>query len=244
MHFLAGLDEIATETQISDGWTMCVARDSTMANFTADVAATYPRSQFHGKEFRKRDEKRYRRFLGLLKQHLETTASSKLIFVLMDQSYRQQYVAAADAAVAAAVAASEQTPPELLPALQRIAPGLGELCRHVESLGAEHTIDISTDDNAITSKLHAVSIISPKSTQPIGAAPYLRAVYGAFRKLSFPNAPAMGAGGIQVVPDETSRVVQAADVVGNFAMAYLFFEIGSRGKRPCVEISDLLRGVW
>jgi len=62
---------------------------------------------------------------------------------------------------------------------------------------------------------------------PISAVAFIKAVYNGYRKYKFPAAPEMGIDDFHVVPDGQSMLIQAADVFGNFAAAYVAWKLGA-----------------
>jgi hypothetical protein len=65
----------------------------------------------------------------------------------------------------------------------------------------------------------------------IPASNYLAAAGNAYRNLRVADAPTITSGGIQVVRDSRSPLVQAADVLGNFALSWLFTKLGDVSKK-------------
>jgi hypothetical protein len=55
-------------------------------------------------------------------------------------------------------------------------------------------------------------------------------IYCAYRKQRFPTSPNVVKDAIQAVVDESSPLIQAADVVGNFSTAYVFRQLGKQSK--------------
>ncbi|HEY4130669.1 MAG TPA: hypothetical protein VGM50_08620 [Gemmatimonadaceae bacterium] len=66
----------------------------------------------------------------------------------------------------------------------------------------------------------------------------LAAVYEGHRELLFSKAPPLdGPGSVRVLSDTKSVMVQAADVVGNFVMAYALHHLGEASKSRAVKAS-------
>lgn len=59
----------------------------------------------------------------------------------------------------------------------------------------------------------------------------------AYGKEQFPNAPEIIRDGIKVCPDENSFLVQAADIIGNFATAFAFKKLGKSSRTNDLKCS-------
>jgi hypothetical protein len=60
----------------------------------------------------------------------------------------------------------------------------------------------------------------------IEAATLLKGLYNGYAKQLHPRTPLLPDDGVVVLDDEASALVQAADVIGNFAVAHMFVRLG------------------
>ena len=69
---------------------------------------------------------------------------------------------------------------------------------------------------------------------------FLEIVYKANRQAFFPNCPVLVRNGLRVLKDTKSEMIQAADVIGNFMVSYLFIKLGdtNRNRRIKGEIFE------
>jgi hypothetical protein len=94
------------------------------------------------------------------------------------------------------------------------------------------TIEIEIDRDSVTEKFNVTTFEAHGKAIP--AELILRSAYRTYRKIVFRDSPDVADPGIRIVRDSKSVIVQAADVVGNFAMSYAFMELG----RPSKKITE------
>ena len=74
------------------------------------------------------------------------------------------------------------------------------------------------------------SIVHKDNDKSINANLILKAFYNGYAKKQFPKAPLLSDDGISVMKDEKSVFIQAADIIGNFSMNYVFVKLGKKSK--------------
>jgi len=224
----AGMDEVATGGQSSEGWTYCVMPSTVASALQTDLRIALPGLTFHGNQFTPADEATYRKFLEIVRTAVEAGAPSLLQFVLMSASSRDEYVAFCRRSVTAGLAKSGVSAKKMAKRVEKIAPGIGELLKRVDGWGSTNTIDLFIDDDDVTSKLKN-AVAKDATGKPLTGPMLLRAVYRAFQDSLRPTAPSLGPKEIDIVKDEASALVQVADVVGNFALAYYYSKLKTLG---------------
>jgi hypothetical protein len=117
--------------------------------------------------------------------------------------------------------------PELVMLRQVVSP-LFTYLRVAAHVGGEHNAAISLDDSKLMQQFNAATVsIKGKDF----GLPHLAGMqFRAYRKQEFPSSPNVIKDAIQTVPDENSPLIQAADSVGNFSMAYVFNRLGKQSK--------------
>src|SRR5438046_2461392 len=91
MKLIAAVDEFASETQLSEGWTYALLPESSVMSIDAAVSGCTVKS-FHGKKFKKSEEADYRTFLKAVRRELEQSSPSLLIGTLLDPSWKKTLV--------------------------------------------------------------------------------------------------------------------------------------------------------
>jgi len=102
---LGGLDDVATERQLTSGWSFAVLPEAAANRFTGAAQKLLPanRTEFHAKEFdtsSAAERKAYSDFLRLLCQEVEATPGSLLACSLNDKSWSANFTGFAERLVA------------------------------------------------------------------------------------------------------------------------------------------------
>ncbi|CAB5697509.1 hypothetical protein CP913_33315 [Pseudomonas aeruginosa] len=226
MCWIVGVDEIASETQVSEGWTYAVLPDVAVSAIDSAVSGCNVKA-FHGKKFKKSQEADYEKFLSAARSELIKHDNSFLSFTLLDISWKNQFLDFSNRLVDGGIQGAGVNDPNALAIAKHLFPGLITFQRLAANANlAEISIEIDSDD--ISKKL-AQSSLSIKG-QSIPAAKLLGWAYEGHRKKQFPASPALGTGSIRALTDAKSRAIQVADVFGNFALSYIFIQLGHTSK--------------
>jgi hypothetical protein len=228
------MDDVATETQLSEGWAFVVLPTSRVSSLVqkvrvlGDGQAAY----FHGKKFVIANGSLYESFLSAIREEAEAAAVSVLAFTLMDLSYKNEFLPFLEKTVEGAITSAGIADDNLLDQVQRLFPGIATLQRMLRATGAERVLELEIDRDAATKDFNASTFA--KDGQQLPAELLLRAAYRAHRRLVPSGVPDIAEPGIRIVSDTKSLLVQAADVLGNFAMSYAFMRLG----RPSKKIAE------
>lgn len=222
MSWVAGVDEVASETQMSEGWTYAVFPDVAIAAIDSAVSGCSVKT-FHGKKFKKAQKADYETFLASVRNELLQHQNSFLTFTLLEASWKNDFLGFANRLITGGIQGAGVNDPDALAIADHLFPGLATFQR-LTCCANLPVIDIEIDSDDISKKL-AQSSISTKG-QSIPVAKLLGWAYEAYRKQQFPTSPVLGTRGIQALSDAKSRVIQVADVFGNFALSYIFIQLG------------------
>jgi hypothetical protein len=244
---LAAVDEIATETQLSEGWTYCVLPATAFASIQAALRNTSV-THFHGKRFKTPDEAAYRALLSEARRQIEQADRYLLSFTLLDLTWKNQFVGFMERLLGGSMKLAGVSDETCVRIAQRLFPGLATLQRLTSSFPTGEVMDIDLDSDSFTEKINKLDITV--NGRSIEAARILAAAYRAHGNLLFPGSPALGSGGIRVISDTKSLPVQVADVFGNFALSYLFCALGDTSTKRALKASifsdafgDLLKDI-
>lgn len=236
MELVAGIDETASETQTSDGWTYCVLTDDAAQHLVADHANILARGtvkSFHGKKFKAHLAQEYRDFLSAIRLRSENAARRLLALKLMDETWKTEFVPFIHRVTANAIAAVGLANPSALAAINRIMPAIAELQRLLRDVGSSEVISLEIDRDSVTKKLPTLTF--SRGATEASAEKVLRGLYAGFAKKNHPDAPALSPAGVRIVSDTNSVIVQAADVFGNFALAHASSVIGHGSKKLALK---------
>lgn len=153
MELIAGIDETASETQTSDGWTYCVLTDDAVKDLLADHAHIVSRGtikSFHGKKFKNHLEQEYRDFLDAIRIRSEGSARRLLALKLMDETWKADFVPFIHRVTANAIAAAGLTNTSALAAINKVMPAIVELQRLLRDVGSSELISLEIDRDAVT----------------------------------------------------------------------------------------------
>jgi len=93
---IAGLDEIATETQKCDGWCYFCIPQTEYLKFEAEVKAlfsiTTKLTSFHGKKFKTDQAAEYEQFLRIIRKYAENSFPTILSCTLNSETWKKQFL--------------------------------------------------------------------------------------------------------------------------------------------------------
>jgi hypothetical protein len=225
---VAGLDDTATEKTVTSGWSFIILPKKEAAQFSAEARKLLPsgKAEFHAKKFRYRDSTAYSDFLSLLRRTAEGTPGSLLACSLNDQTWDTDFTSFVDRLLAGIFANLGITDRAVAEAAKNAAPSLFTLQRLLNSSSwtsaVVHLLEI--DQNATTAVFASKTVNVARGS--LSGTRLLELLAEAYRKQRFPGSPALAPSAIAIVESSTSLLVQAADVLGNFAMNYLIHNLG------------------
>jgi hypothetical protein len=220
---VAGLDDIATENQLTSGWSFIVLPKTEAAQFAPQAQRLLPSGvpKFHAREFNSKDVSQcqaYKDFLSLLRETAEASPACLLACSLNDQTWHNDLTSFAARIVPNVFAALGVTDKNVLAGAVDAAPLLFTLSRLLEPSSAALS-SLEIDQNTVTGRFASRAVSVNGSSMP--ATQLLALLADAYRKQLFPQSPSIRRSSVSIVNSRTSFLVQAADVLGNFSMNYL-----------------------
>jgi len=239
-----GIDEIATETQMCDGFTYFCLPERFAPEFARETqtklrAASL--SAFHGKEFRSKDSGAFRDFLVLAYDHLKKSPQSFAACRLFSPKVKAQLKSFCDRSVKLTIEKSVGIGHRSIEILQPYFLPLACLAALARELGPEMVMRVEMDSHRTLRDLN--ESVHQASGVDIDAATLLKAAYNGYAKYLHTRAPLLPDDGVIVLDDQHSVIVQAADVLGNFAMAHIFVLLGKATPGRKAK-SDIVRAVF
>lgn len=251
LELAAGLDDIATERQMTSGWSYVVLPKSEVAQFFAQSQKLLPPgvTEFHAKVMNTGDPvqcQAYGDFLSLVRKTAEAQPGSVLACSVNDQTWHEDLTGHADRLVTGVFASLGITDKSIADGAKEAAPSLFTLQRLLSSpasaSAAMHLLEI--DRNTETGLFAAKTV--KIDGHPIPASQLLALLVNGYRRQLFPRSPELDGSAIAIVDSATSFLVQAADVLGNFSMNYLIRNLAltTAGRTKKAQIfEDVFRDV-
>jgi len=244
LELLVGLDDLATERQLTSGWSVVALPLGEASRFSAKAAALLPTgmTEFHAATFNSSDaasRKAYTDFLSLLRTAAESGPGSLLATTLNNKSWHTSLTTFADKFVPTILAGQGIVDQAVIQGAADAAPSLFTLVRLLDSHpGSALLRRLEMDKNTKTGRF-AIQNLAVRGVSLL--APDLLAILvNGYRNQLFPLSPAISPSGIVVVDSASSFLVQGADVLGNFSLNYLIRSLGptTPGRTKKAEIFE------
>lgn len=241
-----GIDDVATERQATAGWTFFMLPTAAVADFTSHASQLVPpgQSEFHAKKMNLRSEAlHYERFLDLISKTIEAHPYSLACTVGADISWKSQFAAFAQQIIGSVLGALNISDNALAKQLLKVTPPIWTLLRLVRLVGPSVSMSLEIDADSTIAALPA-SIVEIANVHRTGTEVLAR-LANAYSGKVFWTSPRLAPDGssISIIPSERSFMVQAADVVGNFALADACHTLGMPGEGRRVK-SEIFRRVF
>lgn len=211
---------------MSAGWAYAVFPDASIQAINKALLGSSVKS-FHGKKFKQSEAAEYAAFFKAVRVELEKEPDSLMLFTLQSLSWKSQFVPFAERLIAGAMKNVGVSEPAVIQIAEHLFPGIIYLQRLIQGRRSS-LIELEVDSDSVSEKLK--SSMANFGSVSVPTSRLLTAAYNAYRKEVFPDSPAIAREGIHALRDAKSRAIQAADVFGNFALAYLFRMLGHTSK--------------
>ncbi|MCK4787075.1 MAG: hypothetical protein KAV87_25175 [Desulfobacteraceae bacterium] len=227
MNLIVGADDIATGGQECAGWTYFILPERFYFDFIAQAKAILAKtilSTFHGKEYKPRFKSEYGEFLKLIMEFSKKSPQSLAMNMLLSRKCKTEFEAFSKRVIAKSYKNAGISNNKVVNAIQQYVTPLFSLLRATQSLGPNLAMQVELDNDIRFEDLDSFSFTSNNKT--ITAKWLLGELLNAYRNKCFPNSPIFNKNIVTSLDDENSVMVQAADVMGNFSMAYTFVQLG------------------
>jgi hypothetical protein len=246
-----GADDVATGSQECSGYSYIIIPQAHRAQFERDAAGILGlagMTSFHANQFRDSESAAYQSFLEQIDRYAKNSLQFRAIIALQSRKMRDELDGFSERLISKTVETAvtnwttAPVDPKFIRTVASFAPALVNLLREARKLAPSATISVELDEDDLNRELHSLSL--PIGGQNFSAAWLLTTALNGYRKRQFPDAPEFLTGAVRPVQDEKSPLVQAADVLGNFSMNFVFWKLGitSRGKVRKAEIFDHVFG--
>lgn len=228
VHYATGIDEIGTMNADCSGWTIVSIDHLLLSKFNENAEQILKKSKlsvFHGKKIQRKKRAAYVNFLMLIKEMLES-GSGFASCTLLGRDWKSEFDAFCKNVIGDSFANVGIQNEKITDASWKLAAPLFTYQRlaHGNCQGGSTIIYI--DRHAFFDELNS-SVLQIAEVEISSHLPIISALR-AYGRERFPNAPEVKPDGITICADEDSFLVQAADIIGNFATAYAFKQLGKQ----------------
>lgn len=226
-----GIDDIATGTRMCDGWTYFCLPDVYIGDF-AQEARNIIKSPglhgFHGKRYKDQFQDEYREFLKLIHKYGDMSLQTRNSCILFTQEHKQQLLDSGISILSATLTQSDVRPETAVKHLFPYVPPLLSLARLLPDLGPNMTMSVEMDDCGQANDME--QYIQRADGNTVTGRDLLNKMYNEYVAERAFTSPSLSSNGVAVMSDTKAFLIQAADVFGNFSMAYTFVRLGNESK--------------
>jgi len=226
-NFITGIDDFGTMSGVSQGWTFVSFDKVFYKDFQSnaqDILNNSKLQSFHAKEFKRNKQSYYKEFLQLVRDTLSKGDNSFACATLLGQTWKSEFRGFSERVIKGAFEQAGLKDTELISASQFLAAPIFTYFRIASNHISANSTTIHIDHHAITRGFNDIDLII--TDQKISPQIPIIAALNAYRTMQFPNAPEVERNSIEILPDEKSFIIQAADMIGNFSGALVFKALG------------------
>ncbi len=214
-----------------DGWTYFCLPDVYISDFAQEAENIIKSSRlhgFHGKKYTNQFQDEYREFLKLIRRYGDKSLQTRSACILFAKNYKQQLLAFGTDTLSASLVRSDVKPEIAIKYLFPYVPPLLSLARLLPELGPNITMCVEMDDCGQANNIE--QHVQQTDGNLVTGQDLLNKMYNKYAAEKASTTPSLSPNGITVMNDTKSFLIQAADVLGNFSMAYTFMKLGNESK--------------
>ncbi len=240
-----GIDDVATGGGVTAGSTFFVLPTNAVSQFSAKAAALLPpgRTEFHGCQMQSGEESEFEAFLSLVQDFLEMYPYSFVCALGADRNWQAEFGRKAGAACDSVLNSYGVSDPQFSKRLKKLSQPLWSLSRLLRLVGRQVHLTLDIDEDSFIASLGANTLRIDSTV--LSGKELLARLSNSYASIYFGDAPRLSVSppSLNILPSQQSFMVQAADVVGNFAMAHASYTLGlATGGRK--KKSDILQRVF
>jgi len=227
-----GVDEIATRTQKCEGFTFFCLPEQRVGDFEKEAIKILNDAGlegFHGYKFNSGDTnciKAYKDFLTLVSTYLNSNLQSFAVCRFFSSVSKKELSDICDTYVTKEIGMHIGSNPIFAKTIKPYFFRLACLAAVSRELAPEVQMCVEMDTHDSLKNLN--KMINNAGSDPVDIATVLKDLYNIYAKDLHSRTPVLPNDGIKVLDDNDSIMVQAADVIGNFAMANIFLNLGKK----------------
>lgn len=231
-----GIDEIATETQLSSGWCYFFIRNNEFLNMKSEVDAllkTANLRSFHAKKFKESETTYYENFLQIIRKYIQDSNPSIISSILNNPSWNDEYIRFCEKLFSEVLQTVGANHSDFINVLKRFIPPLFQLQSLTRKLEGEYEFFIEIDSDDVKERYPFLK--TKIKGYEFNSSFFLEKFLNHYQNVQFPGSPRLAKDGLQVIKDQRSILIQAADTIGNFSNAYIFYKLGNKSKKRVLK---------
>lgn len=245
---IVGIDETGSMGQMVNGWSFVIFPFSHLSPFEEEAKNILSKSKletFHAKKFARRFQSEYKDFLALIKEFASSSSTALIGVVLNSEKWNKEYIDFAERLLSKVFEGVGIRDQEVIDITKTF---VGALLQFQELTNCyrfpdQCTVNLLLDSDDKKKKMDGLLTVMEVQSDLKYIFPkiiidptYLLAIfYEKYRARQFPNSPPCKV--IRALNDEDSFIIQAADVIGNFSLSYIFYQLGKDTKSNNLKAS-------
>jgi hypothetical protein len=227
--YIAGIDETATDTQKVRGWCYFCLSQIEYHKFCVEAQAILDSSNglstFHGSEYKSTFKAEYEAFLLLIKKYAQKSDIALISCKLFDNNLYAIKTDSERRITESVLQSTGISNKDFIKICKDIAPELFSFMQLLENQWNDKflTVEIDSDDIKKNFSNYSETI----KGKPFNTNWIMTTLYNQCRALKHPASLQLKSDGIKALDDQNSFAIQAADVIGNFSTACIYFKPGN-----------------
>ena len=228
---VTGIDDIGTMNAKSEGWTFFSFDEQYLKDFNEKsqvILNTSKLKSFHGKEFKRKKINFYNEFLTLVRSIIEKDENSFICCTLSDENWKNDFRTFCSSVISGSFNEAGIKDINFVEAAEKLAQPMFTYSRKFPKYPNVILTCIDIDQDAILSRIDSNKLIV--NGGEISKDTPIFSSFNAYSSKQFPNAPIIEREAIRVLNDESSFLIQATDMFGNFSTAFVAKILGKNSK--------------
>ena len=236
-----GIDEIETGGKAGcHGWTYFCIPEVYAAEFEKEAASLLPSSglrSFHGKEYKRRFDSSYGRFLQLMRNYIDKSFQTRCGSILYTPDHKTSIVTIGESILIESLQTISVDRNAIFDVLRPYVPPLICLTEFADWLGPNIKMKVEMDEHqklkglslpVVSSDGQSVLLQSETHIWPstVSAIDQLTMMYNKYASNKSLRLPLLSPNGVRTMDDRNSYLIQAADIFGNFSLAFTRVKLG------------------
>src|SRR5271154_134455 len=239
-----GIHEFTTGKHYTSGWTYFVLPSSAVADFAERAARLLPVGvkEFRARDFKDSEAAAFEDFLRLIRESIDHHENALLEAVSKGSGWAKDLYESSMRLVGRGFGDAGVSDQKIVAIAQKCAPPLFTIQRALQNLGSKDELQFEISVNSATAPFAALQMLMHLHT--VAIAPTLAQAFDAHASNLFPDSPRLNpdGSGIGILATARSFLVQASEVVGNFAAAATEIDTNSHGPGRKAEIFEAVFG--
>ena len=229
---VCGIDDFAIEKSPGSGWTYFIVPLGGLADFRARAARMVPPGvkEFRARDFKVSEASAFEEFLRLIRETVDRNEGSLLEVVANGTNWSKDLYESSMNLVGRGFTGAGVNDQKIVAIAQKCAAPIFTVQRVLQNFGDENELRLEISGNSMTAPVAALQMLM--HLHSVSIARILAESFDDHASSLFPHSPRLNrdGSGITILASERSALVQASDVVGNFAAAFVLSQLGANSQ--------------